>query len=816
MIRRCWYWLMSLALLTWLASALPAAEPTAESIAFFENEVRPLLVQKCQKCHGPKKQESGLRLDSREALLKGGERGPAVAPGKAEQSILIAAVRQRGDLKMPPGGKLSDAQIAVLNRWVADGAAWPDEKSASGTRSGPITAQERRHWAFRPITDPPVPSVRDSAWPLTDLDRFILARLEAQSLKPVQSADKRTLIRRVTFDLIGLPPTPEEIHAFLDDNAPGAFERVVDRLLASKHYGERWGRHWLDVARYADTAGDGADYPVREAYKYRNWVIEAFNADKPYDEFLREQIAGDILAKQGPREQYAARVTATGFLAIGKRYGYDVNADFQHLDFADVIESVGRSLLGLSLGCARCHDHKYDPVNMDDYYALYGILQSTTWPFPGGEEHKRPAHFAPLVPVDKAARQDKLRAQELDRLDAEIRQLKAQAFSAVGLAFAAGLANTPVPPPQVTQPMTKLGAALTAATRQRASVEGKELYAVAYGVTEGVPVNARIQKRGEPDKAGSEVPRRFLEILGGDSLPSGAVGSGRLELAKWITRPSNPLTARVFVNRVWQWHFGRGLVATPSDFGTRGEPPSHPELLDWLAARFVASGGSVKALHRLIVRSRAYQLAGDDDVANLRADSANRLHWRFERRPLDAESIRDAMLATSGHLDRAIPAGHPFPPVNTWGFTIHNPFHAVYDSNHRSVYLMVQRNRRHPFLALFDAADPNLSVAERLPTTTPMQALFLMNAPFVHEQADSFARRLLAAPGDDAARVRLAFEATQGRASDAGEVRDALTFLAAYKQKLSASGTPAEQQTAGAWAALGRVLLTSNGFLYID
>jgi hypothetical protein len=813
--RRCRYGPLSVALVTWLASTLPAAEPTADAIAFFEKDVRPLLVQKCQKCHGPQKQESGLRLDSQAALLKGGERGPAVIPGKAEQSLLIVAIRQHGDLKMPPGGKLSDAKIATLTRWVAEGAAWPNEKGALGTRSGPITEQERRHWAFQPIADPPVPKVHDGAWPLTDVDRFILAHLEAQGLKPVPSADKRTLIRRVTFDLTGLPPTPEEIHAFLADNAPGAFERVVDRLLASKHYGERWGRHWLDVARYADTAGDGADYPVREAYKYRNWVIDAFNADKPYDDFLREQIAGDILAKQGPPELYAARVTATGFLAIGKRYGYDVNADFQHLDFADVIESVGRSLLGLSLGCARCHDHKYDPVNMGDYYALYGILQSTTWPFPGGEEHKRPANFAPLVPPEQAGRHDQTRAQGLAQLDTEIHAIKGETVSYVGTALAAQFVGITASP-TLTQRISKLGAPLAEATRQRSALELKELYPVAYGLSEGTPSNARIQKRGEPDKPGPEVPRRFLEILGGDAVPTGDKGSGRLELAQWITRPSNPLAARVFVNRVWQWHFGRGLVATPSDFGTRGEPPTHPELLDWLTSRFIESGWSVKTLHRLIVFSRVYQLAGDEDAANLRADPGNRLRWRFERRPLDAESIRDAMLAISGRLDWATPAGHPFPPVNTWGFTIHQPFYAVYDSNHRGVYLMVQRNRRHPFLALFDAADPNLSVAERLPTTTPMQALFLMNAPFVHAQAEAFARRLLAAPGDEAARVGLAFEATQGRAADEAEVRDVLAFVEAYQRKQAVNRVAQDQRIVNAWAALGRVLLTSNGFLYVD
>jgi hypothetical protein len=806
---------LALALLAYPATALQASEPTREAISFFEKEVRPILVQKCQKCHGSKKRESGLRLDSRAALLQGGERGPAAVPGKADQSTLIAAVRQQGDLKMPPGGKLSDAQIAALTRWVADGAAWPDEKSSTATRSGAITPDERRHWAFQPVTNPIPPAVRDGVWPLSHLDRFVLARLEAQGLKPARSADKRTLIRRVSFDLIGLPPTPEEIQAFLADDAPGAYERVVDRLLASKHYGERWGRHWLDVARYADTAGDGADYPVREAYKYRNWVIDAFNADMPYDEFVREQIAGDILAKQGPPERYAARVTATGFLAMSKRYGYNVNTDFQHLDFADVIESVGRSLLGLSLGCARCHDHKYDPINMSDYYALYGILQSTKWSFPGGEEHHQPANFPPLVPPEEATRQDKKRAEELAQIDAGIHRLKVEAVGLVGATLASPLAAIPLPT-ELSQRIRKIEAALTAANRQRSLLEAKEYYPVAYGVSEGTPANARIQKRGEPDKAGPEVPRRFPEILGGDKVPLGENGSGRLELAQWITRPSNPLTARVFVNRVWQWHFGRGLVATPSDFGTRGEPPSHPELLDWLTTRFIQSGWSVKALHRLILRSRVYQLAGNEEPTNLRADPGNRLLWRHERCRLDAESIRDAMLAVSGRLDRASPAGHPFPPVTTWGFTIHHPFHGVYDSKHRSVYLMMQRNRRHPFLALFDAADPNLSVAERTPTTTPMQALYLMNAPFVHTQAEAFARRLLAAPGDDAMRVRLSFEATQGRAPDETEVRDALAFVSACKQKQSAPSSSSDQQTTAGWAALGRVLLTSNGFLYVD
>jgi cytochrome c553 len=792
------------------AASVRGADPAADATAFFEKEVRPLLVEKCLRCHGPKKQQAGLRLDSRAGLMKGGDSGPAIVPAAPDRSRLIDVVRQQGGVKMPPKDKLRDDQISALARWVQMGAPWPEDgKVSTPLRGGPITPEERKFWSLQPVADPPVPKVRDEAWPLTSIDRFVLAKLEAEGLRPNPIADRRTLLRRVTSDLTGLPPTIEEIRDFVSDERPDAFERVVDRLLASRHYGERWGRHWLDVVRYADTAGDGADYPVREAYKYRNYVIDAFNSDKPYDEFLREQIAGDILARKGPPQEYAERVIATGYLAVGKRFGYNVNADFQHLDFAEVIDTVGRSVLGMTLGCARCHDHKFDPVNMADYYALYGILQSSKWSFPGGEEYKRPANLVPLVVPEEAAKREKARAAELAPLDAEEAKIKTERTAA-----------TPKPadkPPsaELKDRLAKLDAQLAQVATRKAEIASRDIYEVAYGVSEGAPANAHIQKRGEPDKPGPEVPRRFLEVLGSDPLPA-AAGSGRLELAEWLTRPSNPLTARVLVNRVWQWHFGRGLVATASDFGTRGDPPSHPELLDHLATAFVRSGYSVKALHRLILRSRVYQLTSDDNATNFQADPQDRWLWRYTRRPLDAESIRDAMLAISGRLDRSTPAGHPFPPVNGWGFTIHNPFHAVYDSNHRSVYLMVQRARRHPYLALFDAADPNISTAERLPTTTPTQALFLMNAPFVHEQAEGFARQLLAAPGDETARVRLAFEMAHGRAPSEDEVREAVTFLDRYRRKLVAAGTPAENAAGPAWAALGRVLLTSNAFLFVD
>lgn len=1003
-----------------LVLGLVAAQGGADD--HFEKEIRPLFIDKCQKCHGPTKQESGLRLDSRAALLKGGVTGPALVPGQADQGTLLAAILGKNDLRrMPPGDKLRPDQIAALTKWIAAGAPWPGAKQEVVSPQGKDT-----HWAFRPVTDPKPPTVHDKAWPLTDLDRFVLAPLESQGLKPIGPADPRTLLRRLSFDLTGLPPTPQELASFVEaftKNPKSSIDNAVDKLLAAPHYGERWGRHWLDVARYADTAGDGADYPVREARLYRDWVIAAFNADQPYGDFLREQIAGDILARSGPPEKYAARVTATGFLAIGKRYGYSPASDFHYLDFADTIDSVGRSVLGLSLGCARCHDHKYDPVTMDDYYGLYGILQSTKWSFPGGEEHQKPAHLVPLVPPEDATRLEKARADELNRLDGLMRQLKSDQAALDGKTFAGGpdldfenqppgkpptnpwlsigpnavraeaqspfthahpqgtrgvrlgsgaategiryvfapemrpepgkpmhftidfrtigptnktgayrfylgrgviaslavelsvtareialrngaqwevvrklepgtwytlqialdpmkktyagvvgtlgdftvfknkslhpawdgVADTficdaighvpgpaperdldniglrgsafPAPgsPPVVIAPTpadtkerrAKIAAAIAEVQRLRAAEAGRPIYPVAYGVSEGKPGNARIQKRGEPTKLGAEAPRRFLEILGGDVV-SPEAGSGRLELANWLTRPTNPLTARVFVNRVWHWHFGRGLVPTPSDFGRRGEPPSHPELLDWLTSRFIASGWSVKALHRLILSSRTYQLASDDDPVNLKADPGNRWLWRHTRRPLDAESIRDAMLAVSGKLERTPPGPHPFPPVEKWRFTIHNPFHAVYDTDRRSVYLMVQRNRRHPFLALFDAADPNLSVAERLPTTTTTQALYLMNSPFVHQQAEAFANKILASPGDDAARVRLAFETTHGRPPTQAALADALSFLSAYRQKLAERGLPPDRLAAAAWAALARVTLTSNAFLFVD
>ncbi len=722
--------------------------PTADGAAFFENQVRPLLAKTCLECHGPTKQKASLRLDSRNAVLRGGDHGPGIVPGNPAKSLLVQAINHSGEPHMPPRAKLSDEQIAILTRWVSLGAPWPDN-GAAPLRGGGITALDRDFWSFRPVTKPAVPAVHDTAWPRNEIDRFILARLESAGVKPAPPADKRTLIRRATLDLIGLPPTLDEVNAFLADESPDAFAKVVDRLLASPHYGERWGRHWLDVVRYADTAGETADYPVPQAYRYRNYVLSAFNADKPYDQFVTEQIAGDLLAATGPRELYAERIVATGFLAISRRFGFDPQ-NYHHLTIQDTLDTLGQTVLGLSLGCARCHDHKFDPLLREDYYALYGIFESTRYAFPGSEEKHRPADFVPMLPPS---------------------ELK----------------------PDKPAPTADL----------------------AYAVSEGKQHNARIQRRGEPLDLGAEVPRRFLEILGGDPLPPSA-GSGRLQLAQWLTRPENPLTARVMVNRLWEYHFGIGLVATENDFGARGQRPTHPELLDYLAVRFRESGWSLKAMHRLIMLSQVYQLSGRSDPHTATIDPENHLLAHYPRRRLDAEVIRDAMLALGGKLDASVGGAHPFPPVEQWGYTQHAPFTAVYDTNRRSVYLMTQRLKRHPFLALFDGADTNASTARRLTTTVPTQALYLMNDPFVHDQANGFATRLLAARADDPGRLALAYQMALTRDALPDEAVDALQFLARYRSGLKVAGTPPEQAEPKSWAALVRTLFARNEFLFVE
>jgi len=1238
--------------------AIAASVATADD-ALFEASIRPVLVDTCFRCHGGERVSGGLRVDSREALVAGGDSGPAIVAGDPANSLLFRAISRHGDVSaMPPEADkaLLPEQVAAFDRWIAAGALWPEVTAAFEVEG---------HWAFKAVADPAPPPVVDEAWCRTTVDCFIRARQEEAGVAPLPRADRRTLIRRATFDLTGLPPTAAEIEAFLADSAPDAFEKVVERLLASEAYGERWARHWLDVVRYADTAGETADYPVPVAWRYRNYCVDAFNRDLPYDEFLREQIAGDILAAKGPAEAYADRVAATGFLAISRRFGFD-SEKYHHLTIQDTIDTVGQSIMALSLGCARCHDHKFDPVSARDYYALYGIFESSRYPFPGSEQKQRVRSLAPLEPPGPDARRFRDYEARVASLAGELAALERPVPAATlrsvtdldgdfelqapagggsygvlvppwryegpinvtaaaqspfkniysggrcGVSIAAGagpyrctqavhgmpreaapvflnldlrlhapapaatgrhritltasgaaaielvvsaeslalvaagaahdlgpmpaaewinlqlaidsaahevsgrlgspgnvrefgpfslaaeaggpidgvefaalvepttayaaapldcdnlaIQSTPIPPVSLERPAAIAGPdakALRARLRELSGYDGDlemqsagaapaapwnpgpasvvrldakaqspftNLYApgrlgltlpsraeydgfglslpplspdsqgrlhvsfdirpgkragdgagtwrysighgpgpspaiemffddaafftrdgqttspvatlladrwhqvqlvldlakrtytglllsegtstpfsgplaaswdgiidytfidsyghvgglrpaldidnfsvsptphrpldlpaevpaaaagrveeiaslkstlatlearadalaaelrlllaegpvpMAYAMAEGTPADARIQRRGEPDEPGEEVPRGFVAVLGDAALPATTTGSGRLELAEWLTRPSHPLTARVMVNRIWQHHFGRGLVATPNDFGVRGRPPTHPELLDRLATDFVRGGWSIKAIHHQILSSAVWQQeTARADAAAATADGRI-LHVGFERRRLSAEEIRDAILAVSGRLDRSRGEGHPFPPSYEWGYSQHGPFGAVYDHDRRSLYLMTGRLKRHPFLALFDGADPNASTADRLGTTVPTQALFFLNDPLVHGAAEAWAGRLEGESPDRRHRIEAATLAAVGRVADSADVAAAEQFLTTYAAALREGASDVTEAAADheALAAWLRTLLAGNEFLHVD
>ncbi len=799
------------------AAAEPSRAPTEfsrEGLEFFEQKIRPLLVERCYECHSAeaKKLKGGLRLDSREGFLKGGDSGPAIVPGKPEKSLFIKAVHYTDeDLKMPPHHQLPAEQIGNLEEWVKMGA--PDPRWATAgphPQYGVDIAEGRKFWSFQPIKSPPAPAFHNQTWPRNPIDNFILAKLEEKGLSPAGDAPKRTLIRRATFDLLGLPPTPEEIEAFLKDNSPEAFAKVVTRLLSSRHYGERWGRHWLDVARYADTSGCNSDFPVPTAYKYRNYVIASFNQDKPYIEFIREQIAGDLLPARTEAERFE-HIIATGYLAISRRFGSRAN-EF-HLTLEDTIDNLGKGVLGLSVGCARCHDHKFDPIPTRDYYALYGIFNSTRYAFPGTEIYRHPKEFVPLASGTNVQAVFQYQA-DLAALDDEIEKLQEQKRSLERQA-AGGDAHSESPEDKdqdLEARLLKVKAALEdARTKQRKLEADPPAVELAYAVGEGKPADAKVQQKGDPKNPGELVPRGFLQVLGGATLPQDETGSGRLELAQWLTDPKNPLTARVMVNRIWQHHFGLGIVQTPNDFGTRGKPPTHPELLDYLAARFVQSGWSIKAMHQLIMLSHAYQMASTSKSA-----SENDLLWRFNRRRLDAEEIRDAMLIVSGALDRTMGGPQPFPPENEWHYTQHKPFVAVYPTNRRSVYLMQQRIKKQPFLELFDGADTNVTVGQRPVSTTPLQALFMMNDPFAHEQADKFAVRIALAFADESKRIDFAFQLAFGRPATKEEIRLGKAFLKQCREDLKQTDIPGEQQVRAALASFCRVLFSGNEFMFVD
>jgi hypothetical protein len=1236
----------------------PAA---AKTEAWFEQRIRPVLAGVCFGCHGGERVSGGLRVDSRQGLLTGGDSGAAIDLAQPAASLLLKAVAREPDVSaMPPAADaaLSADQIRDIQEWIAAGAFWPE-------KAGGFEVQ--RHWAFQPLAAASVPDAAGTAWVRTPVDAFVLNRMQQSGAAPTQPADRRTLIRRVAFDLTGLPPTPAEVTAFLEDRTPDAFSKVVDRLLASPAYGEKWGRHWLDLVRYADTAGETADYPIPSAWRYRNYVIDALNADLPYDQFVREQVAGDLLAAANPDDRFAARTVATGFLALSRRFGFD-SENYHHLTIQDTIDTVGQTFLGLSLGCARCHDHKFDPISTRDYYGLYGIFDSSRYPFPGSEQKQRVRALTPLCPPEEAEavweaglqRTQQLTSQlaaaqqpipsavlrlttDLDgdfelqapaaggsygvlvppwrytgsvsvtaaaqspfhnvypggsrgaaiaansgpwriwqavrsstnrsaapfslNLDLRITESGGSSNSAAAprltlasnshrqqltLFFHAGrllladgeagvqlgtwksgewfnlqltlqlstgaltgrigtpessldfqsslfpweaapdhlelasdaaegsesaglevdhiavrqtqfapvsrefplpsetgagdsiaatareleqaigidgdlelqpAAGLPVAPwnpgpnsvvrlraesqspfnnhysggeqgfhvpsrseydgfgltiqhlprdadgriyagfdfrvkPESDQspgswryylghgpgnsaavelffsgdwlfcrdgeqirPVVELrpghwqqlqltldtanrrfsgrllaensrqefaglfsatwdgridysfidsyghipgrrpaldadnfvltdrptemldssappATASTAARRERIQQLRQKLneqqsatssltaelqrlldegpLPLAFAMSEGTPEDARIHLRGEPTQPGETVPRGFISLPGDTATPCTLQGSGRLELADWLVGAKSSLVARVMVNRIWQHHFGRGLVGTPNDFGVRGVPPTHPELLDWLAREFIREGWSIKAMHRLILNSAVWQQSSLDETSlSGQLTDHKLLLVGFTRRRLTAEEVRDSILAVSGQLDRSPGRGHPFPAPFNWGYSQHAPFSDVYEHSRRSVYLMTTRLKRHPFLSLFDGADPNASTASRPGTTVPTQALFFLNDPLVHTAAKNWAEVLVQSESNDSARLRKAWQRALQRDPDPEELAEALAFLKSYRGQLPAN-TSAEETLAQPLAALLRILPGSNEFLHVD
>ncbi|MBM4071666.1 MAG: DUF1553 domain-containing protein [Planctomycetes bacterium] len=753
------------------ATCLAQQKAPSEQFTFFEKNIRPVLVEHCYRCHSSGaakggKVKGGLQLDTREGIRTGGKSGPAIVPGNTAKSLLLAALRHE-TVKMPPSGKLPDSVVADFASWIERGA--PDPRDGKPlTQTEKIDWQKAREfWAFQPPKVHAPPQVRNAMWPRKDIDRFILAELEKRGLEPVRAATKREWIRRATFDLIGLPPTPEETEAFENDKSPEAHAKVVDRLLASPHYGERWGRYWLDLARYTDDLG-GTVGPVLAptAFRYRDWVIQAFNRDMPYDQFVRLQLAGDLIPE--PAKDYAERLGGLGFQGLGQRFsgnavGMVKKKVADELD--DRVDTVTRALLGLTVSCARCHDHKFDPIPTVDYYSLATAYNGA----------KLSDEIALGSPTAKKAR------DEWQKQAASLSQK---------IKDAAKNATTP-----------DAKAALESLQAELARLNQSAPPAMVKGpAVSGGGQAMRVNVRGNPDQLGDVAPAGFLQILKSkDALTE--LKFTRLELADAIVDRHNPLTARVYVNRVWHYHFGRGIVGTTSNFGQLGDRPTHPELLDTLAVRFMDNGWSTKWLHREIMLSAVYGLSSIPDAKNLAKDADNHYLWRVTPRRLDFEAWRDSMLTVAGKLDPQI-GGPPY--LDSKGKV---QLHPEDPSNRRrTIYGFISRFKPNPTLTLFDFPEPNVTSDQRTATTIPQQQLFALNSPFVLAMSRSFAARLEASEKSEERRLLLGWQLAFGRLPTEREVAIAREFL---REASSA------EEKLGPWERLCHSLLTTNEFAFV-
>ena len=854
-------------------SAPPAAQPiTAEQRDFFEKKIRPVLVDKCYKCHAENsdKIKGGLTLDTREGARRGGENGPAVVPGDLKESLLIEAIRYANkDSAMPPeksGGKLADEVIKDFEKWVQMGA--PDPRDGAAKVVKKYDAEKAKEWwAYHTPKKSAPPAVKDAAWARSDIDRFVLAGLEAKGLKPVADADKLTLIRRVYFDITGLPPSMPEITAFVQDKSPDAFAKVVDRLLASPRFGERWGRHWLDVARFAESTGKDVNFSFPHAWRYRDYVIAAFNADKPYDEFIREQIAGDLLPAKDDRER-AEHQIATGYLAIGTKSLNEQNPRQFALDVADEqIDAISQGMLGMTIACARCHDHKFDPIPQREYYAMAGIFLSTDTRYgtAAGLQNRHPTQLIELptsADVPKLAKtmsadertrkeaqlaaltkerdelvaerqkarrsggqENQQNAQRALRLIGQVGELEAELKSYDTAGQPKGLAMGAMDRPAASS-ADGFGARFREGIRSQ--IYGRP---AAFGSITDSPLFAR----GEPDKPGEKVPRGFVSALSPGAAPAiPSRSSGRRELADWITSAENPLAARVMANRVWHWLFGRGIVETTDNFGTTGQKPVNQALLDDLALRLRDGGWSVKKLIREIVLSRTYQLGSGFDEKAFAADPENTLNWRMSQRRLDAECIRDAILATSQQLQLQPPVGSPValagegPATRPRGGGIEGLINAP--TNVRSVYLPIVRDLLPDALAAFDFPEPSLVTGARETTNVPSQALYLLNSPFVTIQSQRLGERIVASyPGGPNAgaaanldeRITYAYWLVFCRPPSTSERTAAMNFFSRFpsawsKGDKSTLGLRNAEAATAAWTSFCRALFASAEFRYLN
>ena len=804
------------------AGAAPAADKrfSAREVAFFEKDVLPILKANCFKCHGDKKPRGGLYLNSRAALLKGGDTGPAVSLDKPDDSLLLKAITYKNGLEMPPTGKLPQKDIDTLTRWVKAGAPWTPGTATTKVheeKSGRVTEESRNYWAYKSVQRPTIPTVHDTARVANPIDAFLLARLEAKGLKPNPSADRVALIRRACYDLTGLPPTPAEVDAFVSDRSPRAYENLLDRLLASPHYGEKWGRHWLDLVRYAETNGYERDGPKPFAWRFRDYVIRSFNADKPYDRFVREQLAGDEI---DPND--ADAVIATGYYRLGiwddePADGAQARAD----EMDDLVATTAQVFLGMTMNCARCHDHKIDPIPQKDYYRLAAFFGDVRL-FAESRNSAARAHLTDISPPEERAvyeRELRPRQDRMAELRVALRKIEDEAIKKMPAADqrAAEGAGRPqvvrklrsfLMPEQATA-YRKLRGELNVLRRKLNPSHG-----LALSVNECLvqPPPTHVFVRGNAHVPGAKVEPAFPTVLS-RTVPvipppaKGARSSGRRRvLADWIVSKDNPLTARVLVNRLWQHHFGRGIVVSTNDFGKFGTLPTHPELLDWLADDFVRGGWRLKRMHKLLMMSNAYRMSSAGSAAESKVDPDNVLFWRFNMRRLTAEEVRDSILAVSGQLNPKMGGPSIYPPIprevlagqsvpgQGWGSS------PPREAARRSVYVHVKRSLLVPVLAQHDQADTDSSCPVRYTTTVPTQALGMLNGQFSNEQAAAFAQRLQReAPGDLAKQVRRAIRLSAGRVPGDAEVKKDVAFV----------------RTAGL-REYCLLILNTNEFIYLD